>query len=87
MQKLEELRPFAHISTDLSGPFPTTQAGNRFILVIVDHMTQYAIAIPLPHQDERSVSVALTEEVFYKYGYPDKLESDQASVFNSILKY
>ena len=55
MSQFQELRPFAHVSMDFIGPMPCTEAGNRFILLIVDHMTQYAIA-GVSGSDGRGVS-------------------------------
>lgn len=53
------------------------------ILVITDHFTKYALAIPTPNQKARTVAKSLWENFFVHYGIPQKLHSDQGPDFES----
>ena len=53
------------------------------ILVITDHFTKYAVAIPTPNQKAKTVAKCLWENFFVHYGIPQKLHSDQGPDFES----
>lgn len=53
------------------------------ILVITDHFTKYAVAIPTPNQKARTVAKCLWEHFFVHYGIPERLHSDQGPDFES----
>ncbi len=55
----------------------------RNILVITDHFTRYAFAIPTRDQKATTVAKALWENVFIHYGFPERLHSDQGRDFES----
>ena len=42
------LEPFEKVAIDIVGPLPTTAAGNRFILTVIDLGSLYPEAIALP---------------------------------------
>ena len=86
MKKLVELlsqfqgfHPFAQVSMDFIGPLEKTASGNKHIMLIVDHNTQYAVAVALPDTSAELIGVVLVKELFYKFGLPDILGSDKAS--------
>ena len=51
------------------------------VLVITDHFTRYAQAIPTPNQNAASIAKALYESFFVHYGFPQRLHSDQGKAF------
>ncbi|XP_027888928.1 uncharacterized protein LOC114154226 [Xiphophorus couchianus] len=53
------------------------------ILVITDHFTKYAVAVPTPNQKARTVAKCLWEKFFVHYGIPERLHSDQGPDFES----
>ncbi|KAK7884500.1 hypothetical protein WMY93_027623 [Mugilogobius chulae] len=53
------------------------------ILVITDHFTKYAVAIPTPNQKAKTVAKSLWEHYFVHYGIPQKIHSDQGTDFES----
>ena len=55
----------------------------RNVLVITDHFTRYAYAIPTRDQKATNVAKVLWENVFVHYGFPERLHSDQGRDFES----
>uniref|UniRef100_A0A3B3BNF8 Gypsy retrotransposon integrase-like protein 1 n=1 Tax=Oryzias melastigma TaxID=30732 RepID=A0A3B3BNF8_ORYME len=53
------------------------------ILVITDHFTKYAVAVPTPNQKARTVAKCLWDNFFVHYGIPSRLHSDQGTDFES----
>ena len=42
-------KPFCRVSIDIVGALPETARGNKYILCLVDHSTQWAEAYALPN--------------------------------------
>ncbi|CAI5671482.1 unnamed protein product [Oreochromis niloticus] len=59
------------------------KSGTKDILVITDHFTKFAVAIPTPNQRARTVARCLWENFMVHYGIPEKLHSDQGPDFES----
>ncbi|XP_076745452.1 retrovirus-related Pol polyprotein from transposon opus [Maylandia zebra] len=59
------------------------RSGTKDILVITDHFTKFAVAIPTPNQKARTVARCLWENFMVHYGIPEKLHSDQGPDFES----
>lgn len=55
------------------------------ILVITDHFTKYAIAIPTRNQKALTTARALYEKFICYYGFPERIHSDQGRNFESRL--
>ncbi|XP_068078506.1 heat shock 70 kDa protein 12B isoform X1 [Danio rerio] len=53
------------------------------ILVITDHFTKYAVAVPTVNQKARTVAQALWDNFIVHYGFPERLHSDQGRDFES----
>ncbi len=54
--------------------------GTKNILVITDHFTKYAVAVPTSDQKVKTVAKALWNHFLIHYGFPERLHSDQFSV-------
>ena len=76
--------PFQKVAIDIVGPLPTTAAGNRFILTLIDLGSLYPEAVALPSHTAADVATALSQ-VFSRFGFPEVLLSDQAPDFMSQL--
>lgn len=53
------------------------------ILVITDHFTKYAVAIPTRDQKASTVAKCLWDHFLVHYGFPERLHSDQGRDFES----
>ena len=47
--------PFERIATDIAGPFPVTENGNKYILVVADYFTKLTEAYAIP--DTQAITV------------------------------
>lgn len=77
--------PLEKVALDLTGPFPETERGNRYLLVIGDHFTKWTEAIPLPNITAVSVAQAFVEHFICRFGVPLEILTDQGRQFESEL--
>ena len=64
---------------------PRSQKGHKFILCIIDEMTNYLIMVPIYCSRSEEVGEALLEHVVSKFCAPDCIIMDQDSTFMSTL--
>ena len=57
---------------------PKTQKGHKFILCIIDKMTNYMITVPIHHSRSEEVGEALIEHVISKFCAPNCIIMDSA---------
>ena len=77
-------RPLSRLSMDLK-LMPRSQKGHKFILCIMDEVTNYLITVPIFHAKSEEVGEALIENVITKYCIPDCIIMDYDSAFMSNL--
>jgi len=76
--------PLDRLCIDVVGPFPVSDKGNRYILVVCDSFTKWAEAFPMPDQTA-STCASILLEVISRFGCPLDLHSDQGRNFESTL--
>ena len=71
------------VAVDVMGPFPRTDAGNRYVLVAMDYFTKWPEAYAIPDQEAATVVDALVEGMFSRFGVAETILSDQGRYFES----
>ena len=89
MQSIEVSEPFELLGMDIVGKLPTSAKGYKFILVMTDHLSKWAYAVPLAEITSIDVATAIMEKVVLEGGHgpPQRILTDQASNFNSALAH
>ncbi|KAH9139437.1 hypothetical protein LEN26_005307 [Aphanomyces euteiches] len=77
--------PFDLMVVDALGPLPTTENGNKYILVFGDYFTRWIEAFPVPDLKTSTFARTLIDEVLCRFGVPNRLLSDRGSNFISEL--
>ena len=80
-------RPLSRLSMDIK-VMPKSSRGHKFILCVIDEVTNYLITMPLYQARSEEVREALIGNVITKYCIPDCIIMDQDSAFmSSIMNY
>ena len=77
-------RPLSRLSMDLK-VLPWSSKGHKFILCIIDEVTNYLITIPRYQSKAEEIGDALIKHIVIKYCVPDCIIMDQDSTFMSSL--
>ena len=77
-------KPFDMIAMDICGPFPTTDRGNKYILVAAGYFSKWPECWAIPDQEAKTVAHCL-EELIGRNGVPQTLLTDQGKNFESKL--
>jgi hypothetical protein len=77
----EPTRPFEFTSMDVLGSFPTSTNKNRYLMTVMDHLTNYPEAIPIPETSAPTVARAYVANVISRHGSGSKLLTDQGRNF------
>ena len=68
--------PLQKVTVDIFVLERPTEQGNRYLLVVVDTLTKWAEAIPMPDEGATTVSRALVEKFVCRLEFPSQLHSD-----------
>ena len=64
---------------------PRSHKGHKFILCIIDEVTNYLITVPIYQAKSEEIGKALIENMITKYCIPEYIIMDQDSAFMSLL--
>ena len=79
--------PFAIIGVDLSGPYPTTLSGNKYIIGFIDLYSGWPEAFAVPDKSADNIAHLLIDEIFPRFGAPLQIISDNGTEnVNSTVK-
>ena len=76
--------PMSRLSMDLK-VMPRSHKGHRYILCIIDEVTNYLVTVPIFQARSEEIGEALIESVIMKYYRPEYIIVDQDSAFMSSL--
>ena len=77
-------RPLSRLCMDLK-VMPKSYRGHKFILCVIDWMTNYLITMPIHQAKSEEIGDALIDNVISKYGIPEYMIMDQDSAFMSTI--
>ena len=75
-------KPFTTLTSDILGPLPVTENGNKYIIVFRDVTTRYSIFKPLLRKDTECIIQAL-RQVIANYGSSEILLTDNAQEYKA----
>lgn len=75
--------PLERVAMDIMGPLPTSEYGNKHVLVIGDYFTKFVHAIPIVNQEAQTVARAFIENFVTIFGVPMQLHTDQGANFEA----
>ncbi|XP_037813635.1 uncharacterized protein LOC119604837 [Lucilia sericata] len=81
LQQYNSGAPFERIAMDVAGPFPVSDAGNRYVLVVMDYFSKWPEVYAIPNQEAKTVVGVFVNNWICRYGVPLELHSDQGRNF------
>ena len=78
------LLPMEFICMDLVGPIsPQTSGGNKYMLTMIDMLTGYTMAVPIPDKRAKTVCKAYRDHIYCIFGGSSRILTDNGSEFKS----
>lgn len=88
LQPISVRWPGQIVGMDLVGPLPYTKGGKRYILVITDHFTKWAEAVPLRDATGELIAKAFVKHWLCMFGPPECILSDRGKNFlDGVMKH
>ena len=84
-----DISPFAwaKCAIDVSGPYPTSLSGNKYIVSFIDLFSGYPEAFACPDKSAQTIAHLIIDELFPRYFCPLEILSDNGSEnVNSVVK-
>ena len=75
--------PLERVALDIVGPFPRSDSGNKYVLVLGDYFTKWMEAYPLRNIEAQTVAETFVHEFVSRFGVPQELHTDQGTQFQS----
>jgi transposase InsO family protein len=75
--------PMDVVATDYLGPFPVSEQGNRYILVLTDHFSKYVEVLAVPDQTAETCANKVLNEFIARWGCPLSIHSDLGRSYES----
>ena len=75
--------PFDRVAVDVLGPFPTSDPGNKYVIVFSDYFTKWPEAFAVKNADAATTAKLFVEEILCRHSAPRKLLSDRGKNFLS----
>lgn len=85
LQTTSSKQRFEVVSVDLFGPLPQTEGGYRWILIVEDVASRWTELFKLTDATSEACAKILIEEIFFRYGVPRRIKSDNGVQFVSAI--
>ena len=85
MKRYDVGLPMEEVAIDLKGPYPESEGGNKYVLVIVDSFSKWMEAYPLPNIEAKTVADKLVMEFISRFGVPIQIKTDRGRQFECAL--
>ena len=83
LQSVQAGYPMQLVAMDIVGPFPESESGSKYILVVSDYYTKWVEAYSIANQEASTIARTLVDEFFCRFSPPRQLHSDQGRQFES----
>uniref|UniRef100_A0A1B0FF49 RNA-directed DNA polymerase n=1 Tax=Glossina morsitans morsitans TaxID=37546 RepID=A0A1B0FF49_GLOMM len=77
--------PLERIAMDISGPFLSSNAGNKYVLVLIDYFSRWSKVYPITDQEANTIAKVFVNNWVTRFGTPIELHSDQSRNFESSI--
>ena len=81
---MSNIEVWGKVCMDFMGPLPTTERGNRFIIVLQDYVTKWVEVKAVPDTTSATVEEFLMNDVFCRFGIPAEMVSDNGTQLTSV---
>ena len=82
------LSPFAKLGLDVSGPYPTTLSGNKYIISLVDWYSGWPEAFAVPDKSAETVVHLVLYEIIPRHSTPLQIVTDNGTEnISKVMKY
>ena len=75
--------PFDRVAVDVLGPFPTSEKGNKYVIIFTDYLTKWVEAFAVKDFGADTTARLFVEEIICRHSAPRKLLSDRGKNFLS----
>ena len=72
------------VVTDILGPLPVTDNGNKYILLVMDQFSKWVEAYPIPDSTAETVANEIVYEFVSRFGCPLDLHSIKVEIMDLI---
>ncbi|XP_011859544.1 PREDICTED: uncharacterized protein LOC105557028 [Vollenhovia emeryi] len=77
--------PFERVQIDVLVPLPTSTAGNRYLLVVIDCFSKWVEAFPVKNIRAKAVAEVFVNQIISRHRIPGEVHTDQGRNFESKL--
>ncbi|XP_041566016.1 uncharacterized protein K02A2.6-like [Drosophila elegans] len=84
-ERVQTEQPFQKLYIDFLGKYPKSKKGQAYIFIVVDHFSKYTFWKAMQEASASNVVEFLIHEVFYKFGVPEIVHSDNGRQFTSKI--
>ena len=85
LKNYQQGAPLDRVCMDILGPFPLSEAGNKYVLVVGDTFSKWIEAYSIPDQCSSTVAEKVVNEFISRFGTPFEIHTDQGRTFESSL--